>query len=196
MTARREENQATREQYAAAVKKNESLKEEVQEIQRQYIHQAEDRLEVTRCLFQMLSILQKSDWRKEKLSREKLVESTQQLADECQARARKHLDGLEEYTQKELKINKAEADAAMNDLSASSQLEDVLGKFVRQNNQLERDIKGRHVHLDTEKEMTKDYESVALKVAEMIENRVGEKDAALVQQVLEAAPPSVLEKLS
>ena len=195
MTARRADTQSTRDQYAEEVKKNERLKKEVQDVQSQYIRQAEDRLEVTRCLYQMLSILQKSDWRKEKFSREKVVESTQKLADDCQARARKHLDDLEEYTQKDMKINQAEADEAMNDLSASSQLEDVLGKFVRQNNQLERDIKGRHVHWETEKKMTKDYESVALKVAEMVENRVGEKDQALVQQILEAAPPSVLESL-
>lgn len=195
MTAARRESESTRTQYAEEVKKNERLKNQVQDVQSQYIRQAEDRLEVTRALYQMLSILQKSDWRKEKFSREKLVESTQKLADDCQARARKHLDELEAYTQKDMKINQAEADEAMNDLSASSQLEDVLGKFVRQNNQLERDIKGRQVHFETEQEMTKDYIAVALKVAKMIEDRVGEKDTGLVTQILEAAPPSVLEAL-
>lgn len=186
---RRDMDKSLRDQYDDEVAENTPLKTQVQEIQKKYLNQAEDRLEAQRTLFHILNLIQKSEWRhskdNDKKETDELVDEAFKLSKECESRARTLMDQLEEFAERDMRTNKAEAQEAMNDLSASSQLEENLGKFKRQNNQLKRDIKNRQIHLEGETKIKQDFQTATKKVVAMIKAKCNDK--ALVEQVVKAA---------
>eukprot|EP00797_Seminavis_robusta_P013690 Sro209_g087470.1 n/a (139) ;mRNA; r:82241-82657 len=126
-------------------------------------------------MFQILDIIGKSEWRK-KQSSDKLTDDAWKLSEDCQARARAQMDKLEMATDRDMRITKEENDVAMNDMSASSQLEDTTNQFNRQNKQFVRDIKNRQAYLAGETKTKEDFVKATKLVVAMLKKECNDKD--------------------
>ncbi|CAB9520798.1 expressed unknown protein [Seminavis robusta] len=177
-------DKSLREEYDEEAAENKKLRNQRDEAQKVYLEMADERLEAQSAMFAVLDIIGKSEWRK-KQPTDKLVDDAYKLSEECQARARTQMDKLEQATERDMRITKAENDEGMNDMSAASQLEDTTNQFIRQNKQFIRDIKNRQDYLAGETKTKEDFVNATKKVIATLKKECDDKD--LIAKVEKAA---------